>query len=478
MPAPYDYTIGEVASPQQSFLQGIQMVDALRKREQDMAEAQAAQQKQQELQALYAEAMKPDATPEVLERLSFAIDPQKAALAKFQQRTEAQQAAMISNVGSVWAPLLTGNPELAMKNADMLIAATENSPNVDQKSLQSLKAARQALGQSPELAQVSLATTLMSFGDKGRKFVTDTFEALKKPVEQREALAKAGKAESEQSKAAVEAEFARALQQAGIDEKTWNIKNLRSQISDRASRLKLDEQKVNAEIAEKLASAGAKLTELPESAQKLVNESATVAATSRQAADQFNSLALKLEEAGGGYGAASSATDFLKKIGGFQGGMTQLRQEYTRLRNSAVIQSLPPGPATDKDIALFMEGFPSANASASDLASFLRGMAKSQDMNSALNNAKTDWLTENKGQLGRSNKAFIAGDYSVKPGETYADFSSRVSADIAKRYGPKPSAVDLIPTAQPLMRPGTTTPQTAPVRNIRADANAILRGGQ
>ena len=133
---------------------------------------------------------------------------------------------------------------------------------------------------------------------------------------------------------------------------------------------------------------------------------------------------------------------------------------------------------SDADLAVALDGIPKANANPATMASFMRGMAKMQDIDAALNGAKTDWLTQNRGQLGRSNKAFIAGDYSVKPGETYADFSSRVSADIAKRYGPKPSAVDLIPTAQPLMRPGTTTPQTAPVRNIRADADAILRGGQ
>jgi hypothetical protein len=246
MPAPYDYTIGEIASPQQSFLQGIQMVDALRKREQDMAEAQAAKQKQQELQALYAEAMKPDAKPDVFERLSFAIDPQKAALAKFQQRTDAQQAAMISNVGSVWAPLLTGNPELAMKNADMLIAATENSPNVDQKSLQSLKAARQALGQSPELAQVSLATTLMSFGDKGRKFVTDTFEALKKPVEQRKAAAEAGEAEAKLDEANIKLKRLDALQEAELRKAT-------SAADEQAIRAKYAERIQNADLALKNA---------------------------------------------------------------------------------------------------------------------------------------------------------------------------------------------------------------------------------
>ena len=92
MPAPYDYTIGEnIASPQQSFLQGIQMVDFMRKREQDQAAAIEAQRKQQELQALYAEALKPDAKPEVFQRLNFAIDPKGAALSRMQQLNDAQQ---------------------------------------------------------------------------------------------------------------------------------------------------------------------------------------------------------------------------------------------------------------------------------------------------------------------------------------------------------------------------------------------------
>ena len=198
MPAPYDYTIGEnIASPQQSFLQGIQMVDALRKREQDQAAAIEAKRKEAELQALYAEALKPDAKPEVFQRLNFAIDPKGAALSRMQQLNDAQQDAMIGNMSSVLAPLLGGKPELAIQNADELIKAMENSPNPDQQSLQALKASRQALSQSPELAQVSLATSMMGLGEKGRKFVNNAYEAMKKPVEQRKAAAEASKAERE-----------------------------------------------------------------------------------------------------------------------------------------------------------------------------------------------------------------------------------------------------------------------------------------
>ena len=169
----------------------------------------------------------------------------------------------------------------------------------------------------------------------------------------------------------------------------------------------------------------------------------------------------------------SSASDFLKKGAGFQGGMTQLRQEYTRLRNTAAIKSLPPGPATDKDIAMALKGFPSENASATDLSSFLRGMAKLQDVDASINNAKTDWLANNRGTLTRAKDTFVAGDYATKPGETFNDFAQRIVVDVSKRYDPttQPSLVNQIPTDRN-PRPA------AAATDIKAQADAILRGGQ
>ena len=247
MPAPYDYTIGEnIASPQQSFLQGIQMVDALRKREQDQAAAIEAKRKEQELQALYDEALKPDAKPEVFQRLNFAIDPQKAALSRMQQLNDAQQDAMISNVGSVWTPLLGGKPELAIQRADELIKAMENSPNPDQKSLQALKASRQALSQSPELAQVSLATTLMGFGDKGSNFVNNAYEAIKKPVEQRKAAAEAADAEFKAKQAEA------AVKEANI--KLQRLDAIQAAELEKAESL-ADQERVKAKFAERIANA-------------------------------------------------------------------------------------------------------------------------------------------------------------------------------------------------------------------------------
>jgi hypothetical protein len=238
MPAPYDYTIGEIASPQQSFLQGIQMVDALRKREQDMAAAQAAQQKQQELQALYAEAMKPDAKPDVFERLSFAIDPQKAALAQFQQRTDAQQEATRQNIFSVWYPLVAGKPELSLAKVDEQLAAMQNS-GAPAQDIQALQAIRKSIETTPELAQVTMASTLTSMGDKGKALVTNAWEAFKKPVEQRKALAEAGEAEAKLNEATIKLKRLDALQEAEL----------------RKSTSAADEQEIKARFAERIQKA-------------------------------------------------------------------------------------------------------------------------------------------------------------------------------------------------------------------------------
>jgi hypothetical protein len=287
------------------------------------------------------------------------------------------------------------------------------------------------------------------------------------------AAADAALASANAAKAKVEADFALPLQQAGLNKANWDITNLKSQINDRSERLGLDKQTTAATVAEKLSSIQKNLNELPADTRKLINDAAVNAAASKQSASQFSDLAKRLDAAGGGYGVASSASDFLKKSAGFQGGMTQLRQEYTRLRNSAAIKSLPPGPATDKDIQLIFQGFPGENASATDLASFLRGMAKIQDIDAAVSNAKTDWLASNNGTLTRAKNTFVAGDYAAKPGETFNDFAQRIVGDVSKKYNPTTQTplVDQIPT------PRNPTPNAAQV-NIRSAADAILSGGQ
>jgi hypothetical protein len=99
--------------------------------------------------------------------------------------------------------------------------------------------------------------------------------------------------------------------------------------------------------------------------------------------------------------------------------------------------------ATDKDIELALKGIPPENSNATTMAGFLRGMAKMQDIEASVANAKTDWLASNNGVLTRAKNTFIAGDYATKPGESFNDFTQRIVSDVSKKYrspAPAPAA--------------------------------------
>jgi polyhydroxyalkanoate synthesis regulator phasin len=269
------------------------------------------------------------------------------------------------------------------------------------------------------------------------------------------------------------------VQQAGLDKLNWDIKNLQSQIKDRAEKLNLDRQTTQANVAEKLSAIQQRLTDIPDGAMKLINESATQSATSKQAATQYNDLAKRIESAEGGKGRLTSAAEWFAAQTGQQDAWTQIRNEYTRIRNTVAIKSLPPGPATDSDIQLALKGIPPETANAATLASFLRGTAKLQDIDSAISNAKTDWLSQNKGVLTRAKTPFIAGDYAAKPGETFNDFAQRIVVDVSAKYRPaeqvaeerRQQLISQIPTNQ-------APAAAAPSSSIEAQADAIIRGGR
>lgn len=371
---------------------------------------------------------------------------------------------------------LKANPQIGIDLLNQRAEAAKNSGKMDQ--FQVYNGMAQAAQKDPLAVanHVGLLTAAIP-GSKdalegAAKLGTEARAQELQPALVAEGIAKAKKEGALATQEAEKASVAGELAKLGLDEKRWGIKNLQSEISTRSARLNLDAQTTAATVAEKLSSIKEKITNLPEFAQKEVNTSAVAAATAKQSAQQFNSLAQKLDEQGGGWGALSSASEWMKKSAGFQNGLTDLRNEYTRLKNNAAIKMLPPGPATDKDIQMAMSGFPPENADAKTMARFLRGMAKMNDIDASLNNAKTDWLTSNKGQLGRASSSFIAGDFAVKPGETYADFSARVTESVAKKYSGQPSSpVDKIPTNK--------NPSPQNIQNdIRRAADAILSGGR
>jgi hypothetical protein len=488
MPAPIDYGV-QIADPTQTFLGAFQTGASVQEArlKQEQQQQQLANQKL--IQDGFTKLRQPDATAADYANLSMLLPETQAKSVResFSMLSGERQNAALQQSGQVFSAFKAGKPEIAISLLDQQIAGKRNSG--DEAGAKFLETWRDVAKENPKATEDYFGFTISQMPG-GDKVITSAIALggelraqAKAPFELTEAEAKAGKAKSEAEIKAIESQFAERLQQAGLTEKNWNVKNLQSQINDRSQRLNLDKQTTAATVAEKMSSIQKNLNDIPADTRKLINESATLSATSKQSAEQFNDLAKRLDESGGGYGVFSSASDFLKKGAGFQGGMTQLRQEYTRLRNTAAIKSLPPGPATDKDIAMALKGFPSDNASATDLSSFLRGMAKLQDVDASINNAKTDWLAQNNGTLTRAKNTFVAGDYATKPGETFNDFSQRIIGDVSKKYrSPEQIAEDRrqqlisqIPTNQAQVPAAAAAAAPA---NIRSQADAILRGGQ
>ena len=101
-----------------------------------------------------------------------------------------------------------------------------------------------------------------------------------------------------------------------------------------------------------------------------------------------------------GGGLKSTLTETLKELLGSQDEVSKLRREFRSIRSSQATKNLPPGPASDKDIALALSGFPGENAPAEQIISFLRGQAKLARMDVAFNDFKSDYISENSSVVG------------------------------------------------------------------------------
>jgi hypothetical protein len=110
---------------------------------------------------------------------------------------------------------------------------------------------------------------------------------------------------------------------------------------------------------------------------------------------RFELLANDFEDADVGGGLfQGSWLEGLKDITGNQDAVTDLRKRYAAIKGSQVVKNLPPGAASDTDIALALEGFPTKNATGKQIASFMRGLAKIERETQRYNEFKSSYISE------------------------------------------------------------------------------------
>jgi len=341
--------------------------------------------------------------------------PQLADAAKQSWATysDAQKQNSLNNISQVYAALNSNQPEIAKQILDEQATAATNAGKTN--DAQAASRMSQMIDLDPNTAKQSIMLHLAAIPD-GQKVL----ESLKVPGDVQKGNADAVRATYEAQH--TPERFAMEQSQSKA-----NIANLDSQIQNRADQMNLDRDKLQSDVQLKLYELKQKNGELPEYVQKQVNESASDAISSQQSASQMLSLADKIDSANMGSGILTKGWEAIKSATGEQTDVSQIRAKYSGLvtqASMAAYKKVASGSTSDKDIETAMRGVPSDTADPAFMSSYLRGMAKLQQLDSIQNNAKTDWLSQNK-FLGKSKNDMEIDGVKVPAGTSFKAFTDQ-----------------------------------------------------
>lgn len=429
MVQPTDYTVKTI-DPTEAFTktlgmyQGIeqnqQAIDAnklaLESARQKIEADRAAQQRLSDLSAKVELASRPDATrEEMLSILPLTTTPQQydAFQARIASMDTREKRAKFVPAAQVVYALHSGNYAQAEKQLNAQADAQENSGD----TVTAAQTRALAATIKEDQGKTVLATfqpILASDSDIGMPLLTAMPAALKLPAEIAMGKTEAARSGSLATTAAAEAAVAPQVAQLDLQERRARIGQSKAATNEAQVRTQAfqDELKRVAENPEVKLTAGSQLT-----LNKMVDE----ATTGMTDAERFKGLADKLATSklpGGIFGSAS------KFIADATGQTDLLRSDITRYTNTSVMKQLPPGSASDSDVAVTRGGFPKPNASMKTWASYYRGASVVAGVDAQQKANRAEWLALN-GDMGPAKRPMVVDGRQVKPGETLLKYQTR-----------------------------------------------------
>jgi len=127
--------------------------------------------------------------------------------------------------------------------------------------------------------------------------------------------------------------------------------------------------------------------------REYAREASETAAQTRSIRNLANEFA-RVEVSGGALGTMKEKW---KAMTGNQDEITALKTKFNQVKNNMVMEALPPGVASDKDIEMAKSGFPTDEWNDEQISSYMKGMAKLSALASAEAEAHSIYLSENKG---------------------------------------------------------------------------------
>lgn len=438
MVQPINYTALQT-DPNAALMQGIKTGLTLetigQERQQQQLAQQAAQQQQQASLLMQRVLSDPNATASDYGAIS-AINPKftESIKAQWDRLDTSRQQQSLGDASKLFSALQAGRPDVALQSVETQLKAAENSG--DTMRAQQFKAMRDMIQQAPDYARTIIGSTIAATPGGDKYFTT-----LKTLGEEGRAAAKAP---AELLKATVEARYADSKAKA-------DIANTLSQIEERGGRLGLDRDKFNLEFDTTLnkLQQGGGAPALSAGMEKLQAESVGNSITAKTVSDKASGLATALREADAK--AVGKPGRWLiensKRITGNENAYTGMRQEYVRLRNQGLLSDLPPGPASDKDIGLMKDGFPSEDQSPEYIANWLDSFSKVQKAVAQKEEAKAEWISS-VGALRNTPKDIDVMGVRVPSGMSFTEFVRKGIKPEAAAQG-APATPGAAPAGQP-----------------------------
>lgn len=337
----------------------------------------------------------------------------------------AEKRERLGQLSSIVAAAKSGNVNLAIDLLKRNATAYRNAGR--EKDAQAMDDNARLLEEAPEDTMFTLESalaandpekymeTVKGMGTLGSDVAKAASEAVKTEAE---ANIKREELKGLPEKMALENKLTKA-QATGIYMKAQNDKDL---LGLRWAELAETRAKNAAELQQKAG-------EMPPAVFKVVDEAYGKAQVAQVTANQAEQLAKEFIAADPASGWAGAIAEGWKKFQGQEDQISALKTRWANIKNSNIIQNLPPGVASDRDIAMFSEGFPGANAAPETVAGFLRGMAKASRFVEASSNAEAEWMGYNRSK-GNARVPMVIKGVEVQPGMTYGDFQSKIAAKV------------------------------------------------
>lgn len=387
----------------------------------DLRNARIAYQKQQELQSDFGAIAKDPSARNVATFMMKYPQFHEGISKGWDVLSGAQRDSGIKTAADVKGLLDAGNGDAAIQVLQGRMEA-DKAAGVDTSSYpQLISLIRDNPNGAKALANITLAAAMGpdKFADAYGKIGEEERANEKQPYVIQQAAADA-------SKATTEAEYAPQVTEANLAKTREDIRASVDGSAVKWAQLNLDKDKLTTETQLRLEQMHQQAGQLDASANQAINSAVISSQTNQALADRAKNLADQFQATDMSSGWMASANSAWKGAFGSQDAVSGLRQAYQSLINSQAVKNLPPGPASDKDIALAKQGFPPPTASKEYIVSFLRGMEKMQTAAAQADDRRANWIAANK-SLAPARQDINVGGVLIPAGTTFREFNQNVA---------------------------------------------------